>query len=170
MWYYYYYYRKGGVEGAYIGPRLRAARTPAWRATHHARQGAARSAPESPGVASARSTMSTASSCRSEHPGLAHLVAALGHGGAKIVMENLNASKEEQPKRGSKHRNARVSLQRPCWWLSRGPVRRRELQKRVLPCGQRALPGHSIAREFDLGQIAEFTFDECTSEPRRRPT
>ena len=44
---------KGGVEGAYLAPRLPAARAPAWRATQHARQGAARSAPESPGVASA---------------------------------------------------------------------------------------------------------------------
>ena len=44
---------KGSVEGAYLGPRLPAGRAPDWRATHHARQGAARSAPESPGVASA---------------------------------------------------------------------------------------------------------------------
>ena len=44
---------KGGVEGAYLGPRLPAARAPAWARLTHARQGAARSAPESPGVASA---------------------------------------------------------------------------------------------------------------------
>ena len=86
--------------------------------------------------------MSTSSSPRSEHPGLAHLVASLGHGDAKMVMKNLNASKEEQNGGGPQHRNARVSLQRPSWWLSRGPVRRRRLQKRVLPCGQRALPDH----------------------------
>jgi hypothetical protein len=44
---------KGGVEGAYLGPRLSAARAPAWCTSHHARQEAARSAPESPGAASA---------------------------------------------------------------------------------------------------------------------
>ena len=44
---------KGGVEGAYLGPPLPAGRAPMGHATHHARQGAARSAPESPGEASA---------------------------------------------------------------------------------------------------------------------
>ena len=44
---------KGGAEGAYLGPHLPAGHACAWRANHHARQGAARSAPESPGVASA---------------------------------------------------------------------------------------------------------------------
>ena len=44
---------KGGVEGAYLGPRVPAGRAPAWRATQHARQGAARRTPESPSAASA---------------------------------------------------------------------------------------------------------------------
>ena len=69
---------KGGVGGAYLAPRLPAARAPASRATHHARQGAARSAPESPGEASASSTMPTSSSHRSEEPRLAHFVSSLG--------------------------------------------------------------------------------------------
>jgi len=43
---------KGGVEGAYHGPRVPAARAPAAGTSHAARQEAARSAPESPGVAS----------------------------------------------------------------------------------------------------------------------
>ena len=90
---------KGGVEGAYLGPPLPAGRAPMGRATHHARQGAARSAPESPGVAWASSTMPTSSSHRSQHPGLAHFVATLGHGGVKIVIENGDASIEEQRKR-----------------------------------------------------------------------
>ena len=130
--------------GAYLGPRLPAARAPAWRATHHARQGAARSAPESPGVASARSTMSTASSLRSERPGLAHLVATLGQGCAKMVKGNGNAPKQEQKTRGDQHRNARVSLQRPSWCLYRGPARQRELENRVFPSEQRALSGHTV--------------------------
>ena len=69
---------KGGVEGAYLVTRLPAARAPDWRASHNARQGAARSAPESPGEASASSTMSTSSSHRSEEPRLAHLLSTLG--------------------------------------------------------------------------------------------
>ena len=50
---------KGGVEGAYLGPPLPAGRAPMGRASHRAPQGAARSAPESPGEASASSTMPT---------------------------------------------------------------------------------------------------------------
>ena len=128
---------KGGVEGAYLGPRLPVGCAPTGRGTHHAREGAARSAPESPGVAPALSTMPTASPCRSEQPSLAHLVATLRHGGAIMVMENGDESKQEQNGQGSQHRNARVSLQRPTWCLSRGPKRRRELQNRVLPFEQR---------------------------------
>ena len=90
---------KGGVEDAYLAPRLPAARAPMGRATHRAPQGAARSAPESPGEASASSTMPTSISHRSQHPSLAHLVASLGHGGLKIVIENGDASIEEQRKR-----------------------------------------------------------------------
>ena len=90
---------KGGVEGAYLGPPLPAGRAPMGRASHRAPQGAARSAPESPGEASASSTMPTSSSHRSQHPSLAHLVASLGHGGVKIVIENGDASIEEQRKR-----------------------------------------------------------------------
>ena len=77
---------KGGVEGAYLGPPLPAGRAPMGRVTHRAPQGAARSAPESPGEASASSTMPTSSSHRSEEPRLAHLESTLGQGGAKIIM------------------------------------------------------------------------------------
>ena len=109
---------KGGVEGAYLGPRLPAGRAPMGRATHHARQGAARSAPESPGVAWASSTMPTSSSHRSQHPSLAHLLATLGHGGVKIVIENGDASIEEQRKRvASYEMRARTSSGLPGGYL-----------------------------------------------------
>ena len=49
-----------------------------WDVPHRAPQGAARSAPESPGEASASSTMPTSSSHRSEEPRLAHFVSSLG--------------------------------------------------------------------------------------------
>ena len=42
--------------------------------------------------------MSTSSSNRSERPSLALLVATLGHGDAKMDMENMYASTQEQQK------------------------------------------------------------------------
>ena len=130
---------KGGVEGAKLGPPLPAGRAPMGRASHRAPRGAARSAPESRDEASASSTMPTSSSHRSQHPSLAHLVASLGHGGAKIYMLKDCASRQEQPKTICKLRNARAYLQRPSWWLSRGPVRRCEVEKRPFLAEERTL-------------------------------
>ena len=126
---------KGGVEGAYLGPPLPAGRAPMGRATHRAPQGAARSAPESPGEASASSTMPTSSSHRSQHPSLAHLVASLGHGGLKIVIENGDASIEEQRKRvASYEMRARTSSGLPGGYLE------------ALCAGARLKSAHSLHR------------------------
>ena len=126
---------KGGVEGAYLGPPLPAGRAPMGRATHRAPQGAARSAPESPGEASASSTMPTSSSHRSQHPSLAHLVASLGHGGVKIVIENGDASIEEQRKRvASYEMRARTSSGLPGGYLE------------ALCAGARLKSAHSLQR------------------------
>ena len=162
---------KGGVEGAYLGPRLPAARAPMGRATHRAPQGAARSAPESPGEASASSTMPTSSSHRSQHPSLAHLVASLGHGGVKIVIENGDASIEEQRKRvASYEMRARTSSGLPGGYLE------------ALCAGARLKSAHSLHRsepsgtfslaptDRELKEIPDYKVNSCTSERSRRPT
>ena len=138
------------MEGAYLGPRLPAARAPAWRATHHARQGAARIAPESPGSAPARSTMPTASSLRSEQPGLAHLVATFGQGGGSKRWWVRTRAKNDL----DQHKNARVSLQRPSWWLSRGPARRRESENAYSLQSSAPCETTWSANNVDLRQIA----------------
>ena len=162
---------KGGVEGAYLGPPLPAGRAPMGRASHRAPQGAARSAPESPGEASASSTMPTSSSHRSQHPSLAHLVASLGHGGVKIVIENGDASIEEQRRRvASYEMRARTSSGLPGGYLE------------ALCAGARLKSAHSLQRSEPcettscmpvtgiFQEIPDYKVNSCTSERSRRPT